>query len=647
MKKLRLLQFYVIPILIIIIVGVLLYIKNDFPAIIILIVFLIYLQGNLYIYWRKHNSVNSFTNYINDSIKDEVYNLVFPVAIIDEQGNIVWNNKQFEDIQESNKSTNKILSCVVKGINLEKIINSEKTSHQKLKIGGKFYDVHSVKVEQNDYKSIIIYFNDISSLLTSEDLKENIVLIEVDNLNDVLDGTDENNRPLIAAEIERTINAYANSNNAMIKKYDTNKYILSMQNKYVEMEIENGFCILETISNIQIGNKIEVTISIGIGRGGITPLENSTFATMAIELALGRGGDQVAIKNGDEIKFFGGNSKEVEKRTRVRARVISHALKELIYDCNKVYIVGHQNPDMDCFGAAVALSSIVIQLQKQCNIVINNDTKAIEYYLDKLKSDESYNGRFISISEAKEGLDDDTLVIVVDVHNKSYISGLDIVELAKKKVIIDHHRRSPDMILGALLNYIEVYASSTSEMVSEIIQYMVDEPCTSPLEANGLLAGIFMDTKSFSFKTGVRTFEAATFLKSLGADTIEVKKMFTDNLNNYLLIAETIKSAKVDSESKCAIAVCPNEVSSVIIAKAADELLNISGILVSFVLGKIDNEIYISGRSVGDINVQVVLEALGGGGHMNIAGAKLVNTDIDRALEQLEEKINKYLKVGE
>ena len=471
------------------------------------------------------------------------------------------------------------------------------------------------------------------------------MLIEVDNFTEALDKTDENNRPLLVAEIERTINSYANNLKAMIKRYDTNKYVLSIQDKYIEDEIKQKFNIIEIISKIDKGNSIEVTLSIGVGKGGMSPLENYNNANIAKELALGRGGDQVVVKTNNDIKFFGGNTKEIEKRTKVKARVIARALGELIYESSKVYIMGHKNPDMDCFGSAVGLASVVKQLGKTCNIVLDNDTNAIDYYLNKLNKESKYDDLFISVEDAKNELDSKTLVIIVDVHNKSYIADLQLVEKAQRKVIIDHHRRSPDMIEHDILNYIEVYASSTSEMVTEIIQYMVDKPNLTRTEAEGLLAGIFMDTKGFSFKTGVRTFDAASFLKSLGADPIEIKKMFTDDLEDYLLIAETIKSAEVNDNT--AIAITPKNIDTVIIAKAADELLNISGISVSFVLGEINNDIYISGRSVGDINVQVVLEALGGGGHMNIAGAKISNKTIEEVICELKEAMKNYLRIGE
>ncbi len=421
--------------------------------------------------------------------------------------------------------------------------------------------------------------------------------------------------------------------------------VLSIQDKYIEDEIKHKFNIMEVISKIDKGNSIEITLSIGVGKGGMSPLENHNNANIAKELALGRGGDQVVVKTNDDIKFFGGNSKEIEKRTKVKARVIARALSELIRESSKVYIMGHKNPDMDCFGSAVGLASVVKQLGMGCKIILNNDITAIGYFLNKLSKESKYDDLFISVEDAKSDLDAQTLVIIVDVHNKSYVADLSLVDKSQRKVIIDHHRRSPDMIEHDILNYIEVYASSTSEMVTEIIQYMVDKPKLTRTEAEGLLAGIFMDTKGFSFKTGVRTFDAASFLKSLGADPIEIKKMFTDDLEDYLLIAETIKSAEVKDNT--AIAITPKNIDTVIIAKAADELLNISGISVSFVLGEVNNDIYISGRSVGDINVQVVLEALGGGGHMNIAGVKISNKTIEEVIVELKEVMKKYLRIGE
>ena len=615
-------------------------------GIIITIIYLIDNFNEMNYYWKKQNDDNEFIRIIDNGISDNALKYIYPLALIKEDGELVWYNNLFNTLKLNEDDSEKNILSITRGLNLDNVLKYEDNLHQRLNINSKLYDVYATLIETKSEKYLyLLSFNDITKLIDYETTQESVMLIEVDNFTDALDKTDENNRPLLVAEIERTINSYANNLKAMIKKYDTNKYVLSIQDKYIEDEIKQKFNIIEIISKIDKGNSIEVTLSIGVGKGGMSPLENYNNANLAKELALGRGGDQVVVKTNNDIKFFGGNTKEIEKRTKVKARVIARALGELIYESSKVYIIGHKNPDMDCFGSSVGLASVVKQLGKTCNIVLDNDTNAIDYYLNKLNKESKYDDLFISVEDAKYELDSRTLVIIVDVHNNSYVADLPLVEKAERKVIIDHHRRSPDMIEHDILNYIEVYASSTSEMVTEIIQYMVDKPNLTRTEAEGLLAGIFMDTKGFSFKTGVRTFDAASFLKSLGADPIEVKKMFTDDLEDYLLIAETIKSAQVNDNT--AIAITPKNIDTVIIAKAADELLNISGISVSFVLGEINNAIYISGRSVGDINVQVVLEALGGGGHMNIAGGMILNKTIEEVIYELKEAMKNYLRIGE
>ncbi|NLK23235.1 MAG: DHH family phosphoesterase [Clostridiales bacterium] len=616
-----------------------------------LIMFFIVLIDNICIICKLHKQDNEncvISSSINKGIYDNINNIILPIIVVKENGEILWKNNRFNSLEREN-IIGKNIGSVIKGIDLERIITASKVpSNQRVRYKNRIYDIQGNSISINKEVFGVIYLNDVSDLLKCGNDKESVILLEIDNYNDIIENLDEDIRPLLIADIEKNIYLYAQDIKAMIKKYDSSKYVLTAQDKYIDKQIKDGFPILDVISNIHKGNKLEPTLSIGIGRGGATPQENSSFAKLAKELALGRGGDQVVVKNNDDIKFFGGNTKEIEKRTKVRARVVSNALEELIYESSKVYIIGHKNPDMDCFGSAVALSTVVEKLGKKCNIILKDDTNPIKYYLNKLEKIDTYKKRFISLRKAKEELDDDTLLIIVDVHNKSYVSDLSIVNSAKKKVIIDHHRRSPNIIEGAILSYIEVFASSTSEMITEIIQYILKKPIIPQVDAEGLLAGIYMDTKNFTFKTGVRTFEAASFLRDIGADTIEVKKMFTDNLEDYLLIADIIKSAQVDKKTKIAIATAKNKkIDTVIIAKAADELVNISGIDASFVLANIGNDVTISGRSTGDINVQVVLEALGGGGHMNIAGAKVYDSTIDEVIVQLKEAIKKYIRIGE
>lgn len=647
-KRFKNIKPIVTPIIFVAACIALYYIKSIFLGSFLLVIFIIFTISEYLSKEEVENNTEKIKETILKDIDNNIFNLIFPLAIIKESGEIFWYNKEFKKFTPEEEPLGLNVVSIARGLNLSRLFTCDRDLHQKIKILNSFYKVYATKLEDNNLEEnlYIVYFNDISSNKNIESTKESIMIIEVDNLSEVLETTMESDRPMLVAEVEKTINAYAQRLKAMITKYDSNKYILSMQDKYIDEEINNKFSILEEVSAIDRGNKYEVTLSIGVGRGGTCPLENNNFATSAKELALGRGGDQVVIKNNEKIKFFGGNSREIEKRTRVRARIISHTLKELIYESSNVFIIGHKNPDMDCFGSSVGLSAVVRQLGKPCNIILGNETAAIDYFLSKLKKDSRYDNLFIPLEDAYEQINEKTLFIIVDVHNSGYILDKEILDKAPRKIIIDHHRRSPDIVEGAILNYIEVYASSTSEMVTEVIQYMVQKPNLTKLEAEGLLAGIFMDTKGFSFKTGVRTFDAASFLRSLGADTIEVKKMFMDNLEDYLVVADTIKSAEVCGN--LAIAVAPKGVKkSFMAARAADELLNIYGINVCFVLIEINNNIVISGRSIGEYNVQVILEELGGGGHMNMAGAQLSNVSIDEAKEVLKKSIEKHLKVGE
>lgn len=648
-QKLKIYRSLLILIVVIIFTIILYYFRYFYLASTILIVYLAFKEYLNIENEIQNEKMNTLTDEIKANINDNISNMSYPIVLIDNEGNILWANKRLKeelnllDLQEQN-----ILS-IGRNLDLHKLLKCDKDLGQRVKIKDTFYSIYANNISGENIKyneaKYLVYFNEVSNLRDLYSTRESIMLIEVDNLSEALERTDEANRPMLAAEVEKAINSYSKKLKAMIIKYEYNKYCLSVQDKYINDEINCKFNILDEISNIDRGNKLEVTLSIGIGRGGDNPQENYNNAMTARELALGRGGDQAVIKNNEKITFFGGNTRELEKRTRVRARVIAQALRELIFESSNIFIMGHKNPDMDSLGASIGLWSSIRQLGKNCNIIIDNDITAIDYYMTKLKKDDKYDNLFISSEEAEKNINDKTLLIIVDVHNKGYVNNFGITEKINRKIIIDHHRRSPDIIEGALLNYIEVYASSTSEMVTELIQYMLQKPRIPKIIAEGLLGGIFMDTKGFQFKSGVRTFDAAAFLRSLGADTIEVKKMFTDSLDDYLFISDTIRNAEV--HENLAIAVCPSDVNNtVIVARAADELLGISGIDVCFVLCNINDSIIISGRSTGEVNVQVILEELGGGGHMNMAGAKLECT-IDEAVNLLKEAINKHLEIKE
>ena len=624
-----------------------------------IILLLIYIALLLYsISYNSREKVNSNAEniiYEISTVKSTAFSKVpFPTMFLSEQGDIVWCNEKLSSILENTDIIGKNIKEVIKEINIKLVLEEKKLEYKEIAFINRNYDIYLSIVDNHDIneenKLIIACFDDITNNINLikqiNESKESIMLIEVDNLDDVIKTTEEDLRPQLIADIDRTINNYANSLQAMIRKYSSNKYVLTTKDINIENEMNKKFDILDIIREVSSGNKLTVTLSIGVGRGGETPAQNHEFATIAKDLALSRGGDQCVVKSFEKVSFYGGKTKEVEKRTKVRARVIAHALLELINESSNVIIMGHHNPDMDCLGAAIGMYSTIRSLNKECYIVMSEPHDAVQYMLDRLDEDENYKDTFININKAKNIKNDKSLLIVVDVHNESYVLSMEVVNCFNRIVIIDHHRKTKDFIQGALLSYVETYASSTSELITELIQYMVEKPKLREIEAVALLSGICLDTKNFCFKTGVRTFEAAAFLRRLGADTVDVKRIFSEALDVYITRADIIKTAKV--RDKIAVAKCPPEITnSVLPAQAADELLNITGIQASFVIAKIEEGTYISGRSLGEINVQVILEYLGGGGHLTMAAARIKDTTQEQAEELLNDAIEKYLRKGE
>ncbi|MDD3223129.1 MAG: DHH family phosphoesterase [Clostridium sp.] len=604
---------------------------------------------------------------LDSDTRNVLTNLPFSLVIISNEGNIVWHNKKFTQIIINPQLTGKNINEFIKRVNVKDILKDNKKSYKYIKLNNKYYDIYANKLSSGDendsfYNMIILYFSDATDKYNIvneiENLRESVILIEVDNLSEVVKSTPEDKKPLLKAEIERNINSYAQSVNAMFKKYSTGKYVLVIQNKNLQKEMEKKFEILDVMREINVGNTLAVTLSIGVGRGSDTPIENYNSAVFAKELALGRGGDQTVIKKNEKLFFYGGKTKEVEKRTKVRARIIGQSLVDLAKQSSNVIIMGHNNPDIDCFGSAIGIYSSIRLINSETFILVDSSNSSIKYIYDKIKSDKGYQKAFKNSREVFEIVDDNTLLILVDVNSRNYVQNQKLVNLVKKTVIIDHHRKSANYIDDAVISYVESYASSTSELVTEMVQYMNENYVMKPIEAEALLAGICVDTKNFYFKTGVRTFEAAAYLRKHGADTIDVKKLFSSDLNSYIEKSQIIKSATIINKN-IAIAVCPSEIKdSVIAAKAADELLNITGIEASFVLIRINNDILISGRSFGDINVQVILEKLGGGGHMTMAGAKVEippdkrnakneKIEMDETIIKIKKSIGDYLKEGD
>ncbi len=624
------------------------------------ILLLIYAAALLYIIFdnsKKDNFSNKIENIIHkvDTVKSTAFSKVhFPTMFLLENGEVIWYNESLALRLENNDIVGKNIREIIKEFNIKLALEGKRSEYKNVVFKDRIYDIYISIIQDyeinEDNNLIVISFDDITDNINLinqiNNAKESVMLIEVDNLDEVIKTTEEDLRPQLIADIDRTINNYANSLKALIRKYSSNKYVLTTKDANIETEMNKKFDILDTIREVSSGNKLTVTLSIGVGRGGENPAQNHEFATIAKDLALGRGGDQCVVKSFEKVSFYGGKTKEVEKRTKVRARVIGHALLELINESSNVIIMGHHNPDMDCLGAAIGMYSTIRSLNKECYIVMDEPHDAVQYMLDRLDDDDSYKDTFININAVKNIKNDKSLLILVDVHNESYVLSMEVVDYFSRIVIIDHHRKTKDFIQGTMLSYVETYASSTSELITELIQYMVEKPKLREVEAVALLAGICLDTKNFCFKTGVRTFEAAAFLRRLGADTVDVKRIFSEALDVYITRADIIKTAKV--KSGIAVAKCPPEISnSVLPAQAADELLNITGIQASFVIAKIEEGTYISGRSLGEINVQVILEYLGGGGHLTMAAARIKDSNQDEAEELLNDAIEKYLRKGE
>lgn len=601
---------------------------------------------------------NEWSRYVEDMSanldaagKNTLSNTPFPLAIINSKGKVIWGNNRFSSIFPQGMY-DKNINIIINDFNTKKADKDNVVIFKKIKVGESFFKVVStqvpVKKDKAGQKDIyILYFIDYTEYYKLYELynskKPVVALIEADNFDEVLKSADEANRPAIIAEIDKRINSFATSVNGTLKKYDDNKYILIFENSYFDNLVKNKFSFLDSIREIDMGNKIPATLSIGIGRNAESLYSLHQYAISAKDLALGRGGDQAVLKDGDKLSFFGGKSKEVEKRTRVKSRVMAYAMAGLIEQCSEVIIMGHESPDMDSLGAAIGMYRGCRQKGKNAYILLNKNNPAISKFMAKLSKRDEYSNTFVNNETAYQIVTKNTLIIVVDVHRKSFVECPELLDRAGSIVVIDHHRRSVDYIDNATVSYIETYASSSCELVTELLQYLTEKPALNELESQALMSGIYLDTKSFTFKTGARTFEAAGFLRKMGADLIEVRRLFADDLKTYTERTSLVSSAVV--KNGIAIAISKKEpANGLVVPQAADELLKIEGIQASFVLAPSGSDIIVSGRSLGDINVQLILESMGGGGHMTIAGAKIPGVSVEQATAILNDAINNYLK---
>lgn len=601
--------------------------------------------------WNRY--IETLSLDIDETTKKAIMNLPIPLCILEFDGNISWYNKKFYDMTESPDLLGENIDNIVKNLNLRKVLNENKEMYTEVNYKERQYTVvyNVIKNEQNNQVKylMMLYWIDKTDYLALtkkyEEEKNIIMLIQVDGYDEVLKSTNEEKRSLISVELERILSGLETSLQAAVKRTSKDKYIVITNQKGLSKLQENKFTILDTIRNIDYGNTLPVTISIGVGREGDSIHENIKLATGALDLALGRGGDQAIIKTKDKFEFYGGKSKAVEKTTKVKSRLIGHALKEIVSQSKTIYIMGHKYPDLDAMGAAVGIYDICKSLKKETYIVLDSVNESIDEFVSRLKKCEYYEDLFISREDAIKNCTRDTLVVVVDTHRPSYTECEELLGISKKIAVIDHHRKGVEFIQDTVLSFHEIYVSSTCEMVTEVVQYLEDDVKINKLTAEGLLAGISLDTKFFAFKTGVRTFEAASYLKKAGADTTEVKKLFRTNVEDFKIKAEIISNTKIIDNRICiSYSKTQTENINVVIAQAADELLTVKKIEASFILGEKDGTVFISARSLGKINVHVLMEKLGGGGHMDIAGAQLEGVSIKEAYTKVHEIIEQYLR---
>lgn len=578
-----------------------------------------------------------------DSIFKESLDLIqIPMAIVSMQGNIIWKN----NTAEHNLSDEYIEKSALK-------LESAKKKNQNSSIledtgNGDIYNVICNQIQFEDFDCMLVSFIDKTyehSLKQSlEDSRVAIGILFVDNYEETLQGLDEIQKAEVSSVLTKEIRSWARENQGVLARLDKDKYAIFIEKKFIDKMEETSFDILERVRNVTKITKLPITVSLGISYSEETLEERYNAGTSALDIALGRGGDQAVVKKDKKYDFFGGSNIGLEKTSKVKARTMAQAIRELIEKSEKVYVMGHRNSDVDCIGAAIGIAKIAKFLDKPVNIIIDAKCNAsADATIEKIKYTEGYDEVFKTYAEVKNDDFTNALLIIVDTHKKSYLVEPEMMDNFEKVVVIDHHRRGPEFIDNSVLTYHEIYASSASELVAEILMY-TDGIQIDSNEAECIYAGLVVDTKNFMFKTGVRTFEVAAYLKKFGIDVAEIKLLFQNDFDTYVAKVDIVKNAEFIKD-KIAISVsrATHDDMPIIAAQAADELLSISGIQASFVLCKVDDVVMISGRSMGDINVQTILEKIGGGGHLTFAGAQIAGVSLAKAKERLLESIEAYL----
>ncbi len=613
------------------------------------------------------NELVSFATEYGQIQRKLLRDLDLPYALLDDSGRVIWTNIAFETVTHQPKGYNKSITSLFPTITRDRLPDDSGVDEAQYeleyegseyvarfrKISLKEMAEHSDIIDAQEYNGylIAVYLYDETALHIAlqevDDQSLSVGMIYLDNYEEALESVEEVRRSLLIALIDRKINKYISGVDGICKKLEKDKYLVILRKKAIARLQETRFDILEEVKTVNIGNEMAVTISIGVGLDGLTYAQNYEFARNAIDLALGRGGDQAVIKTPESITYYGGKSQQVEKNTRVKARVKAHALREIITGKDQVLVMGHRMPDVDSFGAAVGIYRIAQTLGRKAHIVLNEATPAIAPMVELFKNNPEYEeDMIIGNAQAIEIASSNSVLVVVDVNKPSITECPELLRFCKSVVVLDHHRQGTETIENATLSYVEPYASSACEMVSEILQYTYDNIKIHSEEADCMYSGIMIDTNNFMTKTGVRTFEAAAFLRRNGADVTRVRKLFREDAMEYKAKADAVSQAEIYKQF-FAISVCTAEdlpSPTIIGAQAANELLNIKGIKASFVLTDYQGKIYVSARSIDEVNVQIIMERMGGGGHMNTAACQMEGMGLIEAIGVLKGTIDTMLE---
>ena len=614
------------------------------------------------------NELVNFATQYGTVQKQLLNDFEIPYALLDYNSRFLWMNEKFTEITGKDKNYHKSVTTVFPSLTKDILQKSEAVGSINVMLDDRNYRISMKRIyfDSVTRDSAIVAINDTDEYLTAiylfdetelnryirENEEQKLVagLIYIDNYEKALDSIEDVKRSLLIALVDRKVNKYFTEIDALVRKIEKDKYFVVFKYKYLEQLSADKFKLIEDVKSIKVGNEMAITLSIGVGAGGVSYTQNYEYARMGIDLALGRGGDQVVVKEGEEVTYYGGKAKQVERNTRVKARVKAHALREIIESREHVVIMGHTISDVDSLGAAIGVYCAARVLGKKAQIVLNEVTTSLRPLVECFTEEKGYPADlFIKNEEALLITNKNTLVMVVDTNRPSYTECPELLNRTDTICVFDHHRQNSEVIENPVLSYIEPYASSACEMIAEVLQYFSENIKLEPSEADCIYAGILIDTNNFMTKTGVRTFEAAAYLRRAGAEVTRVRKMLRNDMAAYKARAEAVRHAEV-YRGAFAISVCPAdniESPTIVGAQAANELLNIVGIKASFVLTEYQGKIYISSRSIDEINVQLIMERVGGGGHLNVAGAQLTNCTIQEAKRMIQDTIDEMIKEGD